>query len=329
MADLSTIDLSDLNNYIDEDTAFLCWASFEFRGKTISLALDTAKTNASYIFYDCYYDATPAASEISEHLDCGELKLMDLSNPTRIADTFAKVIEEIRDNGIERITIDITTFTHESLLILLRILLLHKESFKQIRCLYTGAQDYGGTFVPPEQKWLSKGCKDVRNVVGYPGILRPSAKTCLIVLAGFELERATRLIELIEPDRIAIGNGIEPVNENLSDTVKYFRNRFDDWRKEYRNRNCESFEFSCKDIISTVALIEKIVGDAPNDNFILVPLNTKLSTIASALVAFRNPKIQLCYSIPEIYNMGNYSTPDSKITIFDLDNIESCETPIP
>jgi hypothetical protein len=258
---------------------------------------------------------------ISERFSEPQIKAVSIHDPIKIADSFAKAVDCLTKEKIQNIIIDITTFTHESLLILLKILRSYKSNFDRLTCAYTGAENYGGD-VSPEQKWLSKGCKDVRNVLGYPGIIKPSAKTCLIVLAGFELERATRLIELIEPDRILIGNGVEPTSENHENTMSYFRDRFDEWKNEYRNRNCENFNFSCKNIMSTVESISNLIDQNPSDNYILVPLNTKLSTIASALLVFQKPQIQLCYSIPEIYNLVNYSTPGKKVTVFDLSDIE-------
>jgi len=314
--------LASINHRIPDNIAFFCCASFEKRCKNISFALNESKVKYAYVFYDCAYTSSAVVSEISGRLPNCETKQVDMKNPIEVADIFAKVVEKIQNNKIENIVIDITTFTHEWLLILLKILRSYKNTFKQILCMYTGAESYGGTAVPPEQKWLSKGCKDVRNILGYPGILRPSEKICLILLAGFEMERATRLIELIEPDRIAIGHGIDPTNAKLKNTMDFFVKKFNEWKDEYRNRNCENFEFSCKNIFSAVKAIEDIIIKKPNDNYILVPLNTKLSTIASALVAFQNPKIQLCYSIPEEYNIENYSTPGNKITVFNLNDTE-------
>lgn len=82
------------------------------------------------------------------------------------------------------------------------------------------------------------------------------------------------------------------------------------------------FDFSCRDIQKTVETLSSIISGAPNENYILVPLNTKLSTISTAIVALGNQKIQLCYAVPEVYNYGNYSTPDDKITAIDLKDFD-------
>jgi hypothetical protein len=320
------IALADVNTRDDlmpQSAAFFCCASFEQRCKSISLVIDERKVSHAYIIYESKRqpDLSDTVNEIANRFTQSYTKPIDLSNPVEVADIFAKVIDSIIDNGIKALLLDITTFTHELLLILLKIIHTYKDSFSHIYCLYTGADSYGGLYVPNEQKWLSKGCKDVRNVLGYPGILRPSAKTSLIILAGFELERATRIIDLLEPDRIIIGNGIDPTNDAVSETMTFFRNKFNEWVKEYRSRICERFDFSCKDILSTEAALENIINKNPNENYILIPLNTKLSTIATALVALKNQRIQVCYSIPEIYNIDEYSTPGEKITCFELKDI--------
>ena len=80
----------------------------------------------------------------------------------------------------------------------------------------------------------------------------------------------------------------------------------------------DGFEFSCKDIEKTVKTLKTIIAKAPEDNHIIVPLNTKLSTISAAIVALENKDIQLCYAVPEVYNYENYSTSGEDITIVNL-----------
>jgi hypothetical protein len=40
------------------------------------------------------------------------------------------------------------------------------------------------------------------------------------------------------------------------------------------------------------------------------------------MVALNNPKVQVCYAVPEMYNTQQYSTPSDNITIIDLNKIE-------
>jgi hypothetical protein len=233
-----------------------------------------------------------------------------------VADALAKAVDDI-PSSFESFVVDATTFTHESLLVLLRTIANNGNSFSSIKCLYTGAEDYS-VGDRTDNIWLSKGCKDVRNVIGYPGKLRPVAKTNLIILTGFEIERATKLIDLVQPDHLILGNGTDPVADKHKIAMNYFKERFTIWKREYKRSDVETFDFSCKDIENTVNTVQSIIDVKPEENFILVPLNTKLSTIAAAIVSFSNPRLQVCYSIPEVYNYDNYSIPGENVTIIDM-----------
>lgn len=244
------------------------------------------------------------------------IQTVSFKKPTELANSMAKIVEDL-SKTYDNLIVDATTFTHESLVMLLRIIHLFHGNFKSILCVYVGADQYSPG-MKAEDTWLSKGCKDVRNIIGFPGLLRPIEKTSLVILAGFEMERATRLIELIEPDRLILGNGIDPINKNHSEKMAYFQRKFFQWQSEFKNIEHYSFDFSCKDIKRTIQQIKAIISQRPNDNYILVPLNTKLSTIAATLVGLENQRIQLCYAIPEIYNVSNYATPGDNVTIVDL-----------
>ena len=100
--------------------------------------------------------------------------------------------------------------------------------------------------------------------------------------------------------------------------MEYFRSKFIVWKEEYKNIDMVDFEFSCRDLEKTIETIKDIITQNPKANYILVPLNTKLSTISTAIVALENPQIQLCYAVPEIYNYENYSSPGENITIIEL-----------
>jgi hypothetical protein len=239
-----------------------------------------------------------------------------------MAGQLTKTIKNIIEcDDIIPLVIDITTFTHEALLMLLKLIYDNKKHFIEIYCLYNGAKEYS-VGDSPEHMWLSKGCRDIRNVIGYPGKIFPASKNRLILLTGFEIERATRLIELVEPDIICMGNAVDSTSDNHNDAREHFKVKFMQWKDNYKN-NCEVFEFLCKDIDKTVEAIDEIVNSHTNENHIIVPLNTKLSTISTALVAFQNQRIQVCYSIPEIYNTKNYSSPSETITVVPLHTAEA------
>lgn len=310
--------ISNIENHLPDNCALICCTSFESRCLSIPNAV--ASMIAETIIYRNSSVSIPAADANFDSLkglfSSPTIQNIPFDRPEAIADSMAKTIELLATKN-KNLLVDTTTFTHETLLILLRILHLYKGSFESILCLYAGAGEYSPGYTP-EGTWLSKGCKDVRNVIGFPGIIKPIAKTNLILLAGFELERATKLIELVNPDCLILGNGIDPINDRISDTMAYFRKKYTTWKKEYKIIEKNDFDFSCRNIEQTVGTLSDIISKEPEDNYILVPLNTKLSTISAAIVALENRKIQLCYAVPEVYNYENYSSPGDTITIVNL-----------
>lgn len=200
-------------------------------------------------------------------------------------------------------------------MLLIKTLSIYVSSFDSIKLVYNGANEYAS--------WLSKGCKEVRNIIGYPGLFKPSQKFHLIILTGFEKERATKLVELLEPDFLSIGNGIEPTDKNHQDCMCNMKTEFETWCGSLQGIYNTSFDFSCSDIVNTMDTMQKLISENNNHNIIIVPLNTKLSTIAVGLVALRNPKVQLCYPIPELYNM-EYCIPSDNFTIVDLKEVLYC-----
>jgi|TergutMp193P3_1026864.scaffolds.fasta_scaffold11832_4 hypothetical protein len=317
----STIVKSKLSEHLPDNFVLIGYASFEQRSTTVSLSVNSNRVNKAIIFHTKGNDDQRSKNIINEqfnsHLEFIEL---DINNPIDIGRRMTYEIKKLLLINTA-LVIDITTFTHETLLMLLKLIYTNIKYFSSVTCLYNGAEEYSVDDLP-EQVWLSKGCRDIRNVIGYPGLIRPSAKTCLVLLTGFELERATRLIELIEPDKLALGSGFDPLNEKHAKLMEYFNKEFIKWQESYKSIIQTSFNFSCKNIAQTVNELNKIIIENPKDNYIIVPLNTKLSTIATAIVALQSKKIQVCYSIPEIYNTKNYSRPSDNITIFPLSEIE-------
>ena len=311
--------ISKINDYIPADAAFIGFASFESRCYTIAQMIDNCKLKRSFVFRNVdspmnLYNASnfKIICEAIEHIDVVEVSL---NTPVNVADKMFSTVWEIINSSITNIIVDISTFTHEALLMLLKTLHIHRDSFSSIYLVYNGSSEYS--------KWLSKGCKDIRNVIGYPGYFNPSYKDHMIILTGFEKERATQLVERFEPDVLSIGNGSEPTDKNHLSTMSAMKDEFTAW---FNNLGTAwaPFDFSCSDITSTIEIIDAEINKGDNENIILVPLNTKLSTISAALIALQNKRVQVVYPVPEIYN-PEYSKPSDNFTIVNLkDAVEFC-----
>ena len=317
-----TCDKREVNQYLPDQAVFIGYASFEMRSTTVPLSIDKERITKAIILsskLNCDHEAKKMIQAHFAYLNKDALFVeLDRANPVSVARCLTEEVKKLLTITPLSIVIDITTFTHEILLMFLKLISNNADKFRAVHCAYNGAEGYSMN-VPLEDVWLSKGCKDVRNVIGYPGLLRPSAKTCLTILTGFELERATKLVECLEPDRLALGYGFEPTSRNHEPQMAHFKEKFEKWKSNYKNSQVSSFQFSSKHVMKTVGALEALISDHPDDNYILVPLNTKLSTVATAITAWRNRKIQVCYAMPQTYNVGNYSIPSQNITIFQPD----------
>ena len=306
--------------------AFICCASFESRSKYVADYIKNLNIQKAFIFanQDFHESILHNADEIGGLFSVkGKTIKTALHAPLETADAITRTIKEIVEIGIDDLIVDITTFTHEMLLIILRLLFLHKNHFQKITCVYTGAKEYS-IGEPDERKWLSKGCKEVRSVIGYPGKIVPGRPTSLLVLVGFEHERAMRMISEMDPEYLLLGKGMsgQTTHKSHKAPMKIFHSLVQDMVSS-RGKITE-FEFSCKDPYMTSKVIYDLCENDKDQNHIVVPLNTKISTIGVALAALKNNSIQVCYAEPEHYNFEGYSSPDKYVRVFDLiwDNIE-------
>lgn len=246
---------------------------------------------------------------------------VDLDSPITAADAFSSAVNSAAIAGSDGdIFVDVTTFTHEQLLILLRVIDLARLS-NRIVVGYTGAAAYSFN-TPAENVWLSRGVAQIRSVLGYPGTLVPSKRLHLIVLVGFEHERAAALIERFEPARLTLGVG--GAQQSVSTSLHATNERFFTELRRFVDRtrltfdSVDTFTFSCVDPAMTRDAVLAQVEAGNDFNVVVCPMNTKLSTIGAGLAALKNERIQLAYARAIEYNEAGYSSPSDEVTIYDL-----------
>lgn len=309
-----------LNGHVD---VFICCGSYESRCRTIADALEPSSVGiaiisenvnfSSHVSDNCEYLRRRFAPRISD-------VKMDSTNPLATGDALRDSLQVAYKDTSQVYLIDITTFTHESLLILMRLLTIYLKKDDRAIFAYTSAAEYsvGAT---DENKWLTKGVADIRSVLGYPGEGIPSRPTHLIVLVGYEHERASRLIEAYEPNLISLGYG-EPgtaTNPKHQKSNEYFHRLVKTTASIYWR--VDNFTFSCSDPWDTEIAIQKCVTSNPSYNVILAPMNTKISTVGAGLAALNCESIQLCYAQALQYNIKNYSTPGDSCHVFELKDL--------
>jgi len=192
----------------------------------------------------------------------------------------------------------------------------------RLQFVYTPASEYA-LGLPSDQKWLSRGLKEIRSVLGFPGAMLPGRSLHLIVLVGFEVERARLLIDSLEPDAISLGVGYDST----------------DGKSKHLPKNIESlhqicihyptfhhFSFSSINPNDSETSLTSQVALLPAMNAVVAPMNTKMSTFGAALLALKDRRVQLCYAPALTYNTPAYSHPADFCYLTEVDLPLASET---
>jgi hypothetical protein len=318
------IPLQEISKLIPEGIAvYIGMASFETRCHSILEVLNPSPSN-SLIFKNENSSALTSTNLAKMiELTAGKNTVINLNLDSSIAlvDAFVSALSSAKLGDLSgTVFVDTTTFTHELLLILLRVL---DQLRPKCRILmgYTGAENYS-TNTTVEQVWLSRGVSQIRSVVGYPGIFAPSKNLHLILMVGFEYERAAIMIERMEPAKLSLGVGErgESVSAEHCDTNERFYQELTKFleRTQLTFSEVETFKFSCVDPFKAKNTVLEQVRKNLNLNAVVSPMNTKISTIGVGLAALEEPRIQIAYARATEYNELGYSVPSTQATIFEL-----------
>jgi len=298
---------------------FLCSSSFEDRCFVIPNQLEDLNFSKSYIFFNEneVKNIRSNATKIDDILKKQSV-LVPLNSSDAILN-YVKIIkvlnEIIKDNENPNILIDTTTFTHETLLVLIRLLENKKSQLGDIFISYVGAKDYSVREEKDEDKWLSKGVDEIRTVIGYPGFTDPTKENHLIILFGFEYDRTIKIIEEYEYDSISLGFGNQPIQDNHM-KINYERHK----KLLERYPEASAFNFSLIDPLESKNQLLNYIkeADISEDNIVIAPMNNKISTIGASLAAISNENIQLAYAKASLYNTDGYSSSSDKVYFFKI-----------
>ena len=313
------IQLNKLDSHlVDKIDLFICSASFEDRcfkvaeviSKNIKHVLifknkaDIKESNKSIKIKNANY-----LKSLFKH---SEVIPISKSDPFFTSNQFVKEI--LKNNKTKRnILVDISTFTHEALLILMKVIDIFKNKEDKVMLAYNPAKDYCFETSKKEDKWLSKGIKEIRTVLGYPGSFSPYKKLHLIILVGFEVEKCIKLIEDYEPSILSFG--IPNAKDSFGKTIHQVNfQRYKKLLSIYPNIN--EFKFSCVDPKKTMNQLIKLIEKYPDFNTVIAPMNNKLSTVGAGLAANKIDKVQISYARANLYNTKDYSLASENCVIF-------------
>lgn len=144
--------------------------------------------------------------------------------------------------------------------------------------------------------------------------------THMIIMVGFEDERALELIRWCEPTHVSLGicDPIEPgiQSHHATNEQRLFRLRS-------ILPNMSEFRLPGYDASATEDALKAQIGQFRDCNVVIAPMNTKISTVGAAFLALRDQSIQLCYANPYFYNFDNYSRPGGDYCLFSVPAVRS------
>lgn len=301
---------------------FICSSSFEKRCQTIPKIIGNQVKNILICHYkDNYQMANENYKELLSFIKSPILISFEKNNPLKNIDNLASNLHDLTSK-LEpiNILIDITTLTREMIFILIYFfknepsINTHKVIF-----IYNPAEKYSMDKDNIAEKWLSKGVRDIRSVLGYSGLFSPNKKLALILLVGFEQERAKKIIDTFEPSKVYLGHA--SIEGAISEDLQIInKSVFEELRSMYLLDMCQ-FQFSCKTPYETKEKIDEIIKTSNNDyNIVIASLNNKISSIGVAFSALENPDVQICYPTVNHYNIEYYSIPTNEIYLIEINS---------
>lgn len=282
-------------------------SGFEDRSLSLAYSLDPKLVKKTYIFHleDNYAISEERISSFKAHLFSSDVFRFPKNRSFETYQLVYKILSEYLEDSASKtklkICIDITAFTREVLLIIIRII-TQKDILKivDIELIYTPSEKYS--------PWLSKGVRKIRSIIGYSGLLSPTKKTLLVVLSGLEEDRMHTIIDSFEPSNLLIGHSTN--SSSISPEVfELSEQKYDQLKEKYSEIILDDgFTFSCDNVVTTQESIQRIVDKYDESyNIIIAPLNNKISTLGVAFAALKNENIQVCYASANQYNINNYS----------------------
>jgi hypothetical protein len=159
--------------------------------------------------------------------------------------------------------------------------------------------------------------REVRTILGYAGTVGLGSQTHLVILPGFEYERAQEIVDALQPDRISLGHATaeNSISEALNLDHDTFMKRLE---ALYLGPTFDRFEFSCVDPFRTRRNVLEVVEKSGKRNVVVACLNTKAASVGVCLAALDRPTTQLVYAQPVGYNTGAYSEPLGEVVFFRL-----------
>jgi hypothetical protein len=300
----------------DKDDIFIACASFEDRttGVVEKLSEDYRVTNSFVFKYD--------EKNRTNLRDINFNKLMNtlikhsekvfpiICNHHDPLDGIFKFGNLCKNNSIDlknkNITIDITTFTKQYLLVLFKF--IEKQNLKSIRLFYTEPEDYAVKWKKP----LTYGLIDIVSVPTYGGHFYTRKENLLILQLGYEGNRAYTIWERLAPHKTILLIGKPSFK--------------DSWEGRVEELNKKLISKLPKDSVSYISTLDPFMVSKHLDDLIerhlsrfniaVSPLGPKPQVVGCYLAVRKYSDVQIIYAIPKSHEEEYFSKKVGKIWEF-------------
>jgi hypothetical protein len=189
----------------------------------------------------------------------------------------------------KRVVLDISTMPREVIWWSLSFLI---EAGCELHYVYHRPQSYS-------TDWLTRDTDRPRLVYQHSGIAKLGKQTALLLLNGFDTERAEQMIQFFEPRLLAVGYQHGKQFENEERNLKRGK------RFEELIRNIKTFEIDAYSADHGFrAIVDQVKPILPDYNVIAASLGPKTSAIAMFRVIIEFPEIALAYAPSRQFNIG-------------------------
>lgn len=197
----------------------------------------------------------------------------------------------------KNITIDITTFTKQYLLVLLKFIEVQKP--KSVRLLYTEPEDYSIKWEKP----LSHGLIDIVSVPSYGGHFYSEKEILLILLLGYEGDRAYGIWERLAPHKTIILIGRPSFKDSWEGRIEEFN------KKLISKLSKDSIEYiPTLDPFTVGKSLDELINQFKQKfNIAISPLGPKPQVVGCYLSVRKYADVQVIYAIPKFHEEKYYS----------------------
>jgi len=202
--------------------------------------------------------------------------------------TAARNFCEGRRTQIRHVLLDISTMPRDLIWILLSFF---RELNVHGTYVYNMPKGY-------HSKWLSRDPGDPRLIYKLGGESKFGLKTVLLVVTGFDLERAQQLIDFFDPTETILAVQSGPQYDNLRMNASRHREFF------RGSPDITSFDVDAYSSDHGYSKLQKaIAARVGNGNIVMASLGPKLSAMALFRIHMSHPQVGLTYTPSKDYNL--------------------------